>query len=156
MAITGPQDVEYREKPSRAGDLSPYYVNGETEVLPSVLQLGSTEPRSSVCGLKTHQEQEGVPCTNLTLPANRCDYTQRGNQPLSEGLCPMTSIHLHIRREQSHLPTRQCSYFLLSVPGHLPSLSHITSAIFCRLCDMMTEPPKQNWKDLGGGLCITV
>lgn len=47
----GPQDVEYREKPSRAGDLSLCYVNGETEVLPSVLQLGSTEPRSQALGI---------------------------------------------------------------------------------------------------------
>lgn len=47
-ATMGPQDVECREKPSGAGDLSPYYLNGETEVLPSVLQLGSMEPSQAL------------------------------------------------------------------------------------------------------------
>lgn len=73
-----PQDVEYREKPSRAGDLSPYYLNGETEVLPSVLQLGSIELGCQALGFCVRLENVPrtgrVLCANLTLPAKGCDH----------------------------------------------------------------------------------
>lgn len=101
--------------------------------------------------MKKLEEQEGVPCMNLTHPANRWDCTQRGNQPLSEGLCPMT-LHPPTHKERLTTPSHMTVHLLplLSIPGHLSRLSHLMPAISCRLCDIVTKP-QQELKDLGGG-----
>lgn len=90
MAITGPQDVEYREKPSKAGDLSSCYINGETEVLPSVLQLGSTEARSQALGFSVWLEN--TPRTGKGHCRLISCFLQTG-VITPKGLCP-TALHL--------------------------------------------------------------